>query len=78
MKKTKFIILGLAAAFLALNTLPALAEGESGKRGGQGYKERLAKELNLTQEQENKLSENRKAQREQMQKLGEAIRQKPG
>jgi Spy/CpxP family protein refolding chaperone len=76
MRKTKLILIGLIAAFLALNTLPALAQGERGKRGGEGYKERLAKELNLTQVQETKLAENRKAQRAEMQKLGEAIRQK--
>jgi Spy/CpxP family protein refolding chaperone len=75
MKKTKSVIIGLVAVFLMVNMV--YAQEQSGyKQRGKGLKDYLAKELNLTQEQQQKLAENRKAQGEEMKKLHETIKEK--
>ena len=75
MKKTKSIIIGLALVFLTVSVVYAQWQGQGQERGS-GPKERIFKELNLTQQQKEKLEENRKAQREKMMKLHTAIKEK--
>ncbi|MDD5120903.1 MAG: Spy/CpxP family protein refolding chaperone [Candidatus Omnitrophica bacterium] len=75
MKKTKSIIIGLAVIFLLANTAYAKAEGEFHQRG-EGQKESIFKELNLTLEQKKKLEENRSAQRTELKKIHAAIKEK--
>jgi Spy/CpxP family protein refolding chaperone len=75
MKKTKLIIIGLAVVFLATGTVYAQMPGQRQKPPDE-YRGRIAKELNLTQEQEVKLETNRKAQRQEVNKLLTAIKEK--
>jgi Spy/CpxP family protein refolding chaperone len=75
MKKTKLIIIGLAVVFLATSTVYAQMPGQKQKPADE-YRGRMAKELNLTQEQEVKLEANRKAQRQEVNKLLTAIKEK--
>ena len=75
MKKTRFVVVGLAALLLTASTVCAQQQAEvkepTGKRG-----EKIFQELNLTKEQQDKMTANRKAQRQEMMKLREQIRQK--
>ena len=75
MKKTKLIIIGLAVVFLATSTVYAQMPGHRQKPTDE-YRGRMAKELNLTQEQQVKLEANRKAQRQEVDKLLTAINEK--
>ena len=75
MKKTKLIIIGLAVVFLATSTVYAQMPGHRQKPADES-RGRMAKELNLTQEQQVKLEANRKAQRQEVNKLLTAIKEK--
>jgi Spy/CpxP family protein refolding chaperone len=75
MKKIKTIIVGLTVVFLMASMVYAQTQGESRQRGD-GQRGRIFKELNLTQEQEKKLEENRGVQREELMKLRMAIKEK--
>jgi Spy/CpxP family protein refolding chaperone len=75
MKKTKLIIIGLAVVFLTTSTVYAQMSGQKQKPPDE-YRGRIAKELNLTQEQQVKLEANRKAQRQEVTKLLTAIKEK--
>jgi Spy/CpxP family protein refolding chaperone len=68
MKKTKLIIIGLAVFFLTVSSVYAQTQ-YAGKPAGGRLKESIYKELNLTPEQQKKLEENRKAQREKTSQL---------
>jgi len=75
MKKAKLIIIGLAVVFLATSTVYAQMPGHRQKPADES-RGRMAKELNLTQEQQVKLEANRKAQRQEVNKLLTAIKEK--
>jgi Spy/CpxP family protein refolding chaperone len=75
MKNTKSAIIGLAVVFLTSGLVYAQPQGANqqdsyAKKGG------IFKELNLTQEQQTKLAENRKAQRQEMITLRSTIKDK--
>ena len=75
MNKINRLAIGLAIVFLA--TSMAYAQMQGGfKQHKDKQREGIFKELNLTQEQQKKLEENRKAQRAEMSKLHEAIKEK--
>ena len=61
--------------FLMVSAGYAETQSECQQRGDR-HKGRIFKELNLTQEQQKKLEENQKAQREEMTKLRSAIKEK--
>jgi Spy/CpxP family protein refolding chaperone len=75
MKKTKLMIVALTATFLAAGFIYAQAQDPEDKpfRQRQGQ---MFTELGLTQKQQEKLAENRKAQRQELSGLMEAIREK--
>ena len=75
MKRIKVLVVGFAIVFFTLSAAYAQGQGKY-HQGGQGDKESIFKELNLTPEQKQKLEDNRKAQREEMAKLREAIKEK--
>jgi Spy/CpxP family protein refolding chaperone len=75
MKKAKSIIIGLVIVFVMVGTAFAKSEGEHQQRGDR-QKENIFKELNLTPEQQKKLDENRKAQRQDTEKLFSALKEK--
>jgi len=75
MKKAKSIIIGLAVVFVAVSAAYAKPQGEYQHRGDK-QKENIFKELNLTPEQQKKLEENRKAQRQETEKLFSALKEK--
>lgn len=75
MKNIKAIIMGLAVVFLTVSAVYAQTQSTY-KQRGDGQKERIFKELNLTQEQQKKLEENRKAQGEEIAKLRATIKEK--
>jgi len=75
MKKTKLIIIGLGVFFLTVSSGYAQMQGADRPAGGR-LKEGIYKELNLTPEQQKKLEENRKAQREKTSQLHTAMRGK--
>ena len=75
MKKIRLVVITLAAIFLAVNTLYALPEGGP-RNHAAGAKENVFKELNLTPEQQQKLEENRKLQRQEMTELHSAMQEK--
>ena len=75
MKKIKSIIIGLAVVILAVSAVYAKTESEGQQRGGE-HKGRIVRELNLTPEQEKRLTENRKMQREEITKLRTAMKEK--
>ena len=73
MKRTRVMVIGFAIVFLALSS--AYAQGqEKYHQGGEGKKEGIFKELNLTPEQKKKLEDNRKAQHQEAQKFRETLR----
>jgi len=80
MKKISLILIGLVVIFTAAATLHAKecdsGQGKKWKEHAAQAKEHMAKELNLTAEQEQKLEENRQAHQEEMKKLRETIREK--
>jgi Spy/CpxP family protein refolding chaperone len=72
--KINRLVVGLAIVFLA--TSMAYAQMQGGfKQHNDKQREGILKELNLTPEQQQKLEENRKAQREDMAKLHQAIKE---
>ncbi|HTY45043.1 MAG TPA: periplasmic heavy metal sensor [Patescibacteria group bacterium] len=73
MKRTLGI--GLAVIFLSSATVCAQTTDEASQHAAV-EKSRLAKELNLTAEQQKKLEENRKTQRDELVKLLTAIKEK--
>lgn len=75
MKKIKSIIIGLAIVFLMVSAVYAQIQCEH-KQRGEGQRGGVFKELKLTPEQQKKLEENRKAQREEITKLRMAIKEK--
>jgi len=75
MNKTKSIIIGLAVVFVAVSAAYAQPQGGYQQRGDK-QKEHILKELNLTPEQQQKLEENRKAQRQEIEKLSVALKEK--
>lgn len=75
MNKIKRIVIGLAIVFLATSMAYAQLQGGS-KQHNDKQRERIFKELNLTPEQQKKLEENRKVQREDIAKLQQAIKEK--
>ncbi len=75
MNKLNRLAVGLAIVFFA--TSMAYAQMQSGsKQHNEKQREGIFKELNLTPEQQKKLEENRKAQREDVTKLQQAIKEK--
>ncbi|MDD5060182.1 MAG: periplasmic heavy metal sensor [Candidatus Omnitrophica bacterium] len=72
MRKTKLAIFGLIAAILTVSPLYA----QTDKEGKDGFKEKIYKELNLSAEQQKKLEENRKGQREKMKEIFSAMKEK--
>ncbi|MDD5566401.1 MAG: Spy/CpxP family protein refolding chaperone [Candidatus Omnitrophica bacterium] len=75
MKKTKLLYIGITAVFLAASPMYVFAQEERGRPGDE-HKGRLASTLNLTEEQQQKLEVNRKAQRQEMEKLFTAMKDK--
>lgn len=75
MKKIKLVVIALAVVFLASGVAYAQSEGEH-TPADKEQKSRIFKELNLTAEQQQKLKENRKAQREGMMNLRASIKEK--
>lgn len=75
MKKIKLITIGLVIFFLAVSSAYAQMQYE-GRRAGDRLKESIYKELNLTPEQQKKLEENRKAQREKTMQLHAEMKEK--
>ena len=75
MKKIKVISIGLAVVLLTVSVAFAKDEVKSHQRGG-GGKERVIKELNLTEVQQKQLEANRKAQSQERGKLRAAIGEK--
>jgi len=75
MKNARSVIIGLAAVFVTVSIVCAQPQGGYQQRGGEG-KENISKELNLTVEQQAKLKENRKAQRQEIEKLVKALKEK--
>lgn len=75
MKKIRLITIGLAIIFLTVSE--AYAQMQYGVMPGGGrLKENIYKELNLTPEQQKKMEENRKAQREKTMQLHTAMKEK--
>ena len=74
MKNRRIVGISLAVLLLATGTLYAQHPGK--REGGYEGKGRMFKELNLTEEQQGQLEQNRKAQRQEMQKLHEAMKAK--
>ncbi|KPK99188.1 MAG: hypothetical protein AMJ95_00060 [Omnitrophica WOR_2 bacterium SM23_72] len=75
MKKTRFAVIGLVVFLLTTGALYAQPVGEE-KGPRDGPKGRIVQALNLTPEQESRLEENRKAQRQEMKRLHEAVKEK--
>ncbi len=77
MKKTKLTLITLAVVFLAVSIgfaqMPAPREA---KKCPEGSKGQIFEGLNLTPEQQQKLSDNRKAQSQEMTQLLSGIREK--
>ena len=84
MKKTRLVMIGLAVSFFTVSSVYAQeqmigrhAQTQSvGKPDGARLKEGIYKELNLTPEQQKKLEENRKAQREKTSQLRTTMMEK--
>jgi periplasmic protein CpxP/Spy len=72
MKKIRLLIVGLVVALLAVSSAYA-QEQNAGKPDAGKIKEGIYKELNLTVDQQQKLEANRKAQREKMMQLHQAM-----
>ena len=78
-KNIGIAIIGVAVIFLAVSLLYAQDYNDTGafrRPAGKGQQGAIVKALNLTPEQEHKLQENRKAQRQELAGLMEAIREK--
>ena len=75
MDKIRLATIGLAIIFLTVSEAAAQMPGV-GRQGGSRLKEDIFKQLNLTPEQQQKLGENRKAQREKMAQLLQAVKEK--
>lgn len=75
MKSTKLFVICSAVILLMASALYAQEQGGY-NQGGQPRKERIFKELNLTPEQQQKLTDNRSAQHAQMVKLQGAMKEK--
>jgi Spy/CpxP family protein refolding chaperone len=75
MKKIRLIGIGLMVFFLTVSSVYAETQ-YSGRSGGGKIKEGIYKDLNLTPEQQKKLEDNRKAQREETTQLRTAMRAK--
>jgi len=75
MSKAKRLVIALAIVFFATSLAYAQVPGGA-KQHNDKQRESILKELNLTSEQQQKLEENRKAQREDMTKLQQAIKEK--
>jgi len=75
MKKAKSIIIVLAVVFVTVSAAYAQPQGGYQQRDDK-QKEHIFKELNLTPEQLKKLEENRKAQRQEVEKLFSALKEK--
>lgn len=75
MDKIRIAAIGLAIIFLTVSEAAAWMPGGV-KQGGGGAKDNIFKELNLTPEQQQKLGENRKAQREKTAQLRQAVKEK--
>jgi Spy/CpxP family protein refolding chaperone len=75
MQKTRLVIIGLAGVFMMVSTVCAQPQGEHQLRGAK-QRESISKELNLTPEQQKKLDQNRNAQRQEIEKLVAALKEK--
>lgn len=75
MKKTRLVIIGLAVSLLMVSSVYAQAQ-RTGKSDGGRLKEGIYKELNLTPAQQQKLEENRKAQRQSSSQLRTTMAEK--
>ncbi|KPK97532.1 MAG: hypothetical protein AMJ95_08680 [Omnitrophica WOR_2 bacterium SM23_72] len=75
MKKMGFAVISLAVFLLMTGTLYAQPPREKG-RPYAGPKDRIIQELNLSPEQQSRLEENRKAQRQEMKRLHDAVKEK--
>jgi protein CpxP len=77
MKKISLMVIALAVVFLTLSAVYAYGEDECRKPEGKSNgKERVFQELNLAPEQKKQLEVNRSAQRQETEKLFNAIKQK--
>jgi len=79
-KNIGLMISGILAAFLVVNLVYAQGDSEikavSGTRYKDGRGQRMEKDLNLTPQQQQKLRDNRKAQRERMSQLLNQMKEK--
>lgn len=75
MKKMRLVGIVLAVFLLATGILSAQPPEEE-KGPYDGPKGRIVEELNLTPEQESRLEENRKAKRQEMKRLHEAVKER--
>lgn len=75
MKKTRLVMIGLAALFLTVSSVYA-QEQSAGKPDAAKAKEGIFKELNLTPEQHQKLETNRKAHRQKAEQLRTSMMEK--
>lgn len=75
MKKTNTLLIGITVVFLAVGSTYAFAQEERGMRGEQ-REGRVFGGLNLTEQQKQQLEANRKAQRQEMEKLFTAMKEK--
>lgn len=77
MKKIRLVLIGAAVVMLAVSAGYAQPQGQDKERRG-GGKDGIFKELNLTPEQTKKLADNRKAHRDETEKLRAAMKEKQG
>ncbi len=75
MKKIKVIAISLAIVSVLVSGVYADEAYKESRYSEDGLKERVIKKLNLTQEQQGKLAEHRKAHRESMMKLRAAMKE---
>ena len=75
MNKIRVALIGSAAVFLAAGLAFAQTEGKRSQHDPQ-QKDGIMKELNLSPEQQKKLEDNRNAQRQEMTRLHQSIREK--
>ncbi|MFH0827068.1 MAG: periplasmic heavy metal sensor [Candidatus Omnitrophota bacterium] len=75
MKKMRWIGIGLVALLFTAGTLYAQPSDKEGKACDEP-KGRMFKELNLTQEQQSRLEQNRQTQQQEMKRLHEVVKEK--
>ena len=74
MNKIRTILIGVAIVILAVNTVYALG-GDDSKSGDKKDRGGIFKELNLTEEQQQKMKQNRADQRQQTEDLFKSVKE---